>query len=81
MPRVQLITKPNCHLCDAARDVVTNVCAQFGEDFEELLITDHPQLAAIHAEFVPVVMVDNREIAVWQILPQALISALTPPKV
>ncbi len=80
MPRVQLITKPNCHLCDSAREVVVAVCAELGEKFEELVITEHPQLAAEHAEFVPVVLVDGSEIAVWQILPQTLISALQPPK-
>ena len=80
MPRVQLITKPNCHLCDSARDVLVDVCAQQGEEFEELLITEHPSLAAVHAEFVPVVLVDGIEIAVWQILPQTLISALNDVK-
>ena len=49
---------------------------QLSEEFEELLITEHPALAAAHAEFVPVVLVDGAEIAVWQILPQSLISAL-----
>lgn len=80
MPRVQLITKPNCYLCDAARDVVTAVCVELGEEFQELLITDYPNLAAIHAEFVPVVLVDNQEIAVWQVLPETIISALSAPK-
>lgn len=79
MPRVQLITKPNCHLCDAAREVVIAVCADLAAEFEELDISDHPQLAAEHAEFIPVVLVDGKEVAVWQILPQTLISALQPP--
>jgi len=77
VPRVQLITKPNCHLCDDARNVVAQVCSQLGEEFEELLITENPKLAAIHAEYVPVVLVDGNEVAVWQVLPQSLISALT----
>lgn len=79
MPRVQLITKPNCHLCDAAREVVATVCADLAVEFEELNMPDHPQLAAAHAEFIPVVLVDGKEVAVWQILPQTLISALQPP--
>jgi len=80
VPRVQLITKPNCHLCDSARDVVADVCVKQGEEFEEILITENPELAAVHAEFVPVVLVDGTEIAVWQVLPQTLISALNAAK-
>lgn len=78
MPRVQLITKPNCHLCDAARDVVRQVCDQLAESFEEFSLPDHPNLAAEHAEFVPVVLVDGKEVAAWQVLPQTLINALKP---
>jgi glutaredoxin len=77
---VQLITKPNCHLCDAAREVVTTVCAQLSEEFEEIDISSQPSLAAIHAEFIPVLLVDGIEIAHWQVLPQTLISALNQPK-
>jgi hypothetical protein len=74
---VQLITKPNCHLCEIAQATVSDVCAQIGEQFEELSISEHPELAAVHAEFVPVVLVDGAEIAVWQVLPETLISALS----
>jgi glutaredoxin len=80
VPRVQLLTKPNCHLCDSARAVVSEVCEQLNENFQELDITEHPNLAAIHADFVPVLLVDGNEIAVWQVLPEPLILALTKPK-
>lgn len=60
--------------------MVSAACADLGEEFQELLITEHPNLAAIHAEFVPVVLVDEQEIAVWQVLPETIISALTAPK-
>lgn len=55
------------------------MCADLAVEFEELDISDNPQLAAEHAEFIPVVQVDGKEVAVWQILPQTLISALQPP--
>jgi hypothetical protein len=77
---VQLITKPNCHLCDDAREVVSAVCAQLSEEFEEIEISSQPQLAALYFEFVPVLLVDGAEVAHWQVLPQTLISALNRPK-
>ena len=39
-PRVLLYAKPGCHLCDDARAVVERVCAELGEPYDEVDITE-----------------------------------------
>ena len=39
-PRVTLVGKPDCHLCEAAREVIAAVCAELGEPFVEVSIFD-----------------------------------------
>ena len=58
-PRVTLIGKPGCHLCDEAREVVARVTAELGETFEELSILDDPELHAPYWEQIPVTLVDG----------------------
>ena len=45
-PRVTLIGKPGCHLCEAARAVVEEVTAELGESFTEISVLDRPDLIA-----------------------------------
>jgi hypothetical protein len=58
-PRVTLIGKPACHLCDAALEVVARVCADTGTSYETLSILDDPHLADQYWEQIPVVLVDG----------------------
>ena len=64
---VTLLTKPGCHLCDDARDVVERVCAQTGTELREQDITGDPALVRDYAEFVPVVFVDGAAWDRWRI--------------
>ncbi|MCR4526278.1 glutaredoxin family protein [Kocuria rhizophila] len=64
---VTLLTKPGCHLCDDAREVVERVCAQTGTALREQDITGDPALTRDYAEFVPVVFVDGAPWDRWRI--------------
>lgn len=75
--RVTLIGKPDCHLCDDARAVVSAVCAQTGEQWQELSIADDPALYDEYWERIPVVLVDGRPHDFWRIDPSRLATALT----
>ncbi|MBT1001294.1 glutaredoxin family protein [Paenarthrobacter sp. DKR-5] len=66
-PKLELVTKPGCHLCDAARDVLDRVAADFGVAWEELSIADRPDLAERFAEEIPVLMVDGVQRDFWTI--------------
>ncbi len=76
-PRVRLYGRPGCHLCDTAREVVTTVCAELGEEFDEVSVDDDPALRARFGEEVPVTFVDGRQHDFWRVDPQRLRAALT----
>jgi hypothetical protein len=60
-PRITLIGKPGCHLCDDARLVVERVAADSGAGWRELSILEDPALAELYAESIPVVLVDGEQ--------------------
>ena len=76
-PRVLLIGKPGCHLCDDAREVVTRVTADLGESFEERSILDDPDLQERYWEQIPVVLVDGAQHDFWRVDEARLRAALT----
>jgi glutaredoxin len=77
--RVRLYSKPGCHLCDDARAVVTQVCAELGETFEEVDITAGPdaeQLQRAYGEEIPVTFVDGAQHDFWRVDAARLRAAL-----
>ena len=76
-PRVTVIGKPGCHLCEEAGRVVAEVCAQVGEDFDTVSIFDDPLLAGRYAEEIPVVLVDGRQFSFFRVDAERLRSQLT----
>lgn len=80
MPTLTLISKPDCHLCDVAREIVDTVVADLPEDavtLEELSILDDPELHARWWEKIPVVLVDGELHAHWRLSADRLRTALT----
>ncbi len=74
--RVTLVSRPGCHLCDTARDVISRVCADLGETWEELDIDSDAALAARYAEEIPVTLVDGRQHDFWRVSEDRLRTAL-----
>lgn len=66
-PAVTLLTRPGCHLCEAARDSVDRVTAALGLGWAEVDVDDDPELARRHAEEIPVLLVDGVPRDFWQI--------------
>ena len=77
--RVLLIGKPDCHLCDEARETVARVCADLGVDWAEASILDDPELADRYWEWIPVTFVDGVQIAHWGVSADQLRQALSAP--
>ena len=75
-PRVVLLGKPGCHLCDVAREVVATVCAELGVAWEERSILDDRQLLRRYGESVPVTFVDGEQHDFWRVDPARLRAAL-----
>lgn len=79
--RVQLLTKPGCHLCDDVRPLLVQALEPFGLGFDEVDITTDDALYAEYWTDIPVVLVDGVVIAVHRVGPADLIAlteALTP---
>jgi hypothetical protein len=66
-PRITLIGKPGCHLCDDARTVIERVAAELGVGWEERSILDNPRLHAQYWEQIPVTLVDGRQHDFWRV--------------
>ena len=75
-PRVTLIGKPGCHLCDEAREVIARVTAELGESFEELSTADDPRLHEQYWEQIPVTLVDGAPHDFWRVSDERLRAAL-----
>ena len=75
-PRVVLIGKPGCHLCESARSTIAQVCAELDVKWSELSILDDPKLAAQYFELIPVTLVDGKIHDQWRVNPDRLRQAL-----
>jgi glutaredoxin len=75
-PRIVLYTRPGCHLCEAAREVVEKVSADLGEPYLERDIALDPQLLRTYVESIPVVEVDGVQVDFWRVSEERLRAAL-----
>ena len=79
MSTITIISKPDCHLCDVAREIVDTVAAEFPEDavqIEDLSILEDADLYAQWWEKIPVVLVDGALVGHWRVSPDRLRAAL-----
>ena len=74
---VTLLTRPGCHLCDDAREIVTAVVAENARAvFIERSIADDPALLDRYAEEIPVVLINDRVHNIWRVDAARLRTAL-----
>jgi hypothetical protein len=59
-PRVVIIGRDGCHLCQEAERIVAEVCDPRGIGYRVVSIEDDPGLADQYAEFIPVTLVDGQ---------------------
>jgi hypothetical protein len=76
-PRITLIGKAGCHLCDAAREVVSRVALDLGVGWVEYDINDDPALKEDYWDTIPVTLVDGRRHDFWKVDEERLRAALT----
>lgn len=75
-PRITLIGKPGCHLCDQAREVIAAVAADTGVGWREVSILDDPTLLEKYVEQIPVTLVDGAQHDFWRVDERRLRAAL-----
>lgn len=64
---IELITRVGCHLCEAARQTVQKVSAEFGLSYIEVDIDTRPDLVEQFTQEVPVLRVNGVVKDFWQI--------------
>jgi glutaredoxin len=76
MPRVLVLVRQGCHLCDQAVEVVAAVCAETGDDYTTQDIDSDPDLVRQYTDQVPVTFVDGAQHDFWRVDPIRLRRAL-----
>jgi glutaredoxin len=66
-PRITLVSKPGCHLCEEARAVIERVAADLEVGWVERSIEDDPALKEQYWEQIPVTFVDGRQHDYWRV--------------
>jgi hypothetical protein len=79
-PRITVIGKPGCHLCEEAVAVVSRVSDDTGAGWQELSVLDSPGLADKYSEYIPVILVDGEQHDFFRVDEQRLREALAGRK-
>lgn len=67
MVKVTVYSKRDCHLCDIAKERVSNVRREAPFEVEEVDITSDPTLHERYGERIPVVAVEGEEVCVYRV--------------
>jgi glutaredoxin len=76
-PRITLLSRPGCHLCDDARAVIRGVAEDLGVAWEERDITQSEDDLREYWEKIPVTLVDGVQHDFWRVSEERLRAALT----
>jgi hypothetical protein len=73
---ITLLTRPGCHLCDTAREVIVKVAADLGVPWEERDITLSARDLHDYWDKIPVTLIDGVQHDFWHVSEQRLRAAL-----
>ena len=76
-PRVTLLGRPGCHLCDDARATISRVADDLGVAWEERDITLSQDDLREYSEMIPVTLIDGVQHDFWRVSEQRLRAALS----
>jgi glutaredoxin len=76
-PRVLMLGKPGCHLCDEARAVIARVSGELGVAWRERDITASEEDTRLYGDQIPVTFVDGVQHDFWRVDENRLRAALT----
>lgn len=76
-PRITLLGRPGCHLCDDARKVIRRVADELGVAWEERDITQSEEDLREYWEMIPVTLIDGVQHDFWRVSEDRLRAALT----
>jgi glutaredoxin len=76
-PVITLLSRPGCHLCDQAREVIARVAADLGVRWEERDITQSQDDLRAYGETIPVTLINGVQHDFWHVSERRLRTALT----
>ncbi len=79
VPRITLLSRPGCHLCDDARTVIAAVAADLGVAWDERDITQSEDDLREYWDKIPVTLVDGTQHDFWRVSEARLRQALRLP--
>jgi glutaredoxin len=63
MPTVTIYFKPDCHLCERAKEVIARCRQKADFALEEVDISQYPELFERYRNDIPVILLDGQEVA------------------
>jgi len=75
-PRLTLITRVDCHLCDVAKEAIARVAEQAGVDWIAVDVDSDPALLEEYWDRVPVILLDGKEHGYWRVEEERLLRDL-----
>lgn len=75
-PRITLLGRPRCHLCEYAREALERVRQATGVSWVEVDVDSDPELAYEYGGRVPVVLLDGQEHCWFRVEEERLIRDL-----
>jgi glutaredoxin len=63
MRRITIYSKPDCHLCDLAKEVIERCRQKVDFTLEVIDISQNPELFERYRNDIPVILLDGNEIA------------------
>ncbi len=64
---ITLLSRPGCHLCDDAREVIARVAGELGVEWTERDITASDDDLREYADMIPVTFVDGVQHDFWRV--------------
>ncbi len=73
LPRVEILSKPDCHLCEEAKALLRQLQATCRFTLHEVDITTRDELYQRYAEEIPVVFIDGHKAFKYRINPHQFV--------
>lgn len=64
---ITLLSRPGCHLCDEAREVIARVAGELDVPWTERDITASPDDLRQYSDMVPVTFIDDEQHDFWRV--------------
>jgi hypothetical protein len=74
-PVITLLSRPGCHLCDQAREVIARVAADLGVPWEERDVTQSQDDLRAYGETIPVTLINGVQHDFWHVSERRLRTA------